>query len=459
MNSISKQYFSLLCFNGAGSKLLQAQLGNAHDVFTIPAYPLKYLPLFFEKWKISKMFKGKEGLLKLIIKQHKSILDSRYIIGFNGLNALGKNHSSHIKISESRFKKGFLNFLNKRELTQKNTILAIHYAYQYSINNKSKNILYHTHATEIFSKYLLKDFENHKVIAINRDPIHNFWRRAYADEKIEQERFDLSDCEYIKNYRYINRLRDLYLNFKFFDKKISSKCRFYTFEDLKVKNSHTLKKICKFLRIKFNYKKIQYPKFQNKIWWGSKIYKGFTKKNSFVKDSFNNEENLKLFSNYEIFILEVALYPYIKKFNFTKNVVKKENFLNKILFFTKIFLPTKYGVNLFLKRFHPKNIFNYLKDIIEEAFGKKKIKDYNFNGMYHYHFCYRITYLINLNLFRRMLFNHKNNIFVKIFYILSKIFVYIFLQIELLGLYFLRIYLILSIYFNVRRKINFIYLG
>ena len=187
MNSISKQYFSLLCFNGAGSKLLQAQLGNAHDVFTIPAYPLKYLPLFFEKWKISKMFKGKEGLLKLIIKQHKSILDSRYIIGFNGLNALGKNHSSHIKISESRFKKGFLNFLNKRELTQKNTILAIHYAYQYSINNKSKNILYHTHATEIFSKYLLKDFENHKVIAINRDPIHNFWRRAYADEKIEQE--------------------------------------------------------------------------------------------------------------------------------------------------------------------------------------------------------------------------------------------------------------------------------
>ena len=51
MSKLKKKYFSLLCFNGAGSKLLQAQIGNADDVFTIPAYPLKYFPLFFKEWK------------------------------------------------------------------------------------------------------------------------------------------------------------------------------------------------------------------------------------------------------------------------------------------------------------------------------------------------------------------------------------------------------------------------
>ena len=65
-----------------------------------------------------------------------------------------------------------------------------------------------------FNKHLIQDFQNSKVLAITRNPIYNFWRRAYSDEKVEQERFDITDCEYIKNYRYINRLRDLCLNFK-----------------------------------------------------------------------------------------------------------------------------------------------------------------------------------------------------------------------------------------------------
>lgn len=459
MNSINRQYISLLCFNGAGSKLLQAQLGNAKDVFTIPAYPLKYLPLFLEKWKKSLSFKDKESLLKLVIKQHKSILDSRHIKGFNGLNSMGRNRSSHIKISEIKFKKSFLNFLNKRDLSQRNIILAIHHAYQYSINNKCKNILYHTHATEIFSKYLLNDFSKSKVIAINRDPIHNFWRRAYADEKIEQERFDFTDCEYIKNYRYINRLRDLYLNFKYFNKKIGHRCKFYTFEDLKVKNFLTLKKICNFLKVSFNYKKIQNPKFHNKIWWGSKIYKGFSKKKSFVKDNFNKDENLKLFTKHEIFVLEVALLPYIKKFNFTKKFVRDENFINDIIFFFKIFIPTKYGVNLFFQRFKLKNILDYSINIFKEAYGNKKIKNYYFNGMYSYHFCYRITYLIKINFFRKFFFKNQKNIFAKLFYILSKVFIFFLLQLELLCLYFIRIFLIISIYSNVRRKINLFNLG
>ena len=95
-----------------------------------------------------------------------------------------------------------------------------------------------------------------KILATTRNPIYNFWRRAYSDEKVEKERFDITDCEYIKNYRYINRLRDLYINFKNLNINFKKKCKFYTFENIKIKNSQTLKKVCKFMNIKFDYKKI-----------------------------------------------------------------------------------------------------------------------------------------------------------------------------------------------------------
>ena len=178
-----------------------------------------------------------------------------------------------------------------------------------------------------------------------------------------------------------------------------------------------------------------------------------------MKDNFNKDENLNLFTKYEIFVLEVALLPYIKKFNFTKKFVTNENFINDIIFFLKIFIPTKYGVNLFFQRFKLKNILDYFINVFKEASGKKKIKNYYFNGMYSYHFCYRITYLIKINFFRNFFFKNQKNILAKFFYILSKVCVFFLLQLELLGLYFIRIFLIISIYSNVRRKINLFNLG
>jgi len=85
MQKSEKNYFSLLCFSGAGSKLLQAQLGNADDVFTLPAYPLKYFPRFFNEWQKENKTTSATKILKLILKHHKSIVDSRFIKGFNGL--------------------------------------------------------------------------------------------------------------------------------------------------------------------------------------------------------------------------------------------------------------------------------------------------------------------------------------------------------------------------------------
>ena len=102
MQKLEKNYYSLLSFSGSGTKLLQAQLNNSDDVFTIPAYPLMYFPLFFQEWSRENKAISAPKILKLILKHHKSIVDSRFIKGFNGLHSLGKNKSGYIKISENK---------------------------------------------------------------------------------------------------------------------------------------------------------------------------------------------------------------------------------------------------------------------------------------------------------------------------------------------------------------------
>ncbi len=458
MKNKDKKYFSLLVFLGSGSKLLQAQMNNSKDVFTLPAYPLKFFPPLYKEWKVKNNILTTKKVLNLIIKHHSSILDSRRIKGFNGLNNLGNDRKGFIKISEKKFKIEFLKFLKKKELNGKNVYLAIHYAYQSTVNDKSKNIFFHPHDIEFFNSFILKKFESSKIIALTRNPIYNFWRRAYSDEKVEEARFDLTDCEYIKNYRYINRLRDLNRNFGNFNEKYKKICKFFTFEDLKTKNKKTLNKICKFINLKFNYKQMKNPTFNNKTWWGDKIYKGYNEKSkkSFINDSYNYEKELKSFSSYEIDILEIAMNPFMKKFKYKTHTDLSNKIFNYLRFFLFIFIPTKYGVKHFFSRLSLITIYQYLKNTYRESFKNNILKDYYFNAMYRHKWSYKITYLIKFNFIRKLLYQNQNNLVLKILYFLSKILIYPYLQIELVILYFFRLYLLVYLFFCVRKKIQFI---
>ena len=92
-----------LFISGAGTKLLQSQLGNSKEIMMLPSYPLLY---FYSHWKIwSKKKLSCDKIYKLIIKHHGSVLDSKKIKGFNGLTNLGKNRDKSIKVSEKKFKK------------------------------------------------------------------------------------------------------------------------------------------------------------------------------------------------------------------------------------------------------------------------------------------------------------------------------------------------------------------
>ena len=75
---MDKKFILLLNFSGAGSKLLQAQLSNSKEVLTIPAYPLKYLPFFFQRMEKKYNNLTPIKLFNLLYKHHKSIFDSRF---------------------------------------------------------------------------------------------------------------------------------------------------------------------------------------------------------------------------------------------------------------------------------------------------------------------------------------------------------------------------------------------
>ena len=450
---MDKKFILLLNFSGAGSKLLQAQLSSSKEVFTIPAYPLKYLPFFFKEWKKKNNNLTPIKLFNLLYKHHKSIFDSRYLKGYNGLNNLGEKKEGYIKISKNKFKSNFIKFFKGKKINQKNLILAIHESYSVSTNKKSNKILYHVHDLEIFDKFLKYDFDENKILYVLRNPLFAFWRRAYSDNIIDNERFDYTDYENLISFRYINRLRDILLNIKNYKPIFKKNSIIIKFEDLKNKNKETLKNIFKILNLKFNYSKVQNPKFNNQIWWGSNVYKGH-KENYKVKSSLSNNNDLVDFYYYEIFILEMALLPFFDKFGYKTVSKLNNNFINYIKFFLLLILPTKFGIKLLGRRLSLLNFIKYCHNAYSESFSKKKIKNYYFNGMYKFKWSYRVNFLIKLNFFRKIKYKSKGNFLFNVMYFLIKIIKYPLFIFEFALLYFIRIILILRLFLNSNKVKN-----
>ena len=148
-----------LFISGAGTKLIQSQIGNSKQVMTLPSYPLLYFYSHWEMWikKYSKLTISKT--FKLLMFHHGSIIDSSKILGFNGLNNLGKNKNKSIKVSKKKFKYFFQKYLKNKEISSKNVLIAIHYAF-HKARGKSfkeiKYILFHIHNYEYYKKKYLQ---------------------------------------------------------------------------------------------------------------------------------------------------------------------------------------------------------------------------------------------------------------------------------------------------------------
>lgn len=431
-----------LFISGAGTKLLQSQIGNSEEVMNLPSYPLLYFYPHWETWvKKYKKIDSKK-IYKLIIRHHESVINSEKIKGFNGLNNLGKNKNKSIKIPKIKFKKYFLQYLKNRIVNSKNTLLAIHYAFHRSRGknfSKVKYILFHVHNFEYYKKYFIKDFPDSSLILITRNPIKNFWRRAYTNKQIEIKRYDYSDQEYLKNFTYLNLLNQIFLDVDHIDDQLLSykKNKLIKFEKLKTDNTNTVKKLYKHLNIVFK-KKDLIPKFLGLEWWSHKNYKGYNPNKNFESKLNEDPEDEKKFFTHEIFLIKNLFFSFFKKFNYNF----PNNNISYILFLFFTLLPTKFGISLFFSRFKIINIKNYISNSYNECFNFK-LKDYYFNAMYRYKWAYRDRFLINQNLLRKIVFKLKKKQIIYLYSTLLfilKILSYFYFQLELIILYFVRIY-------------------
>ncbi len=445
-----------LFISGAGTKLLQSQIGNSDKIMTLPSYPLLYFYPHWEIWSNKYKKLNTKKIYNLIVKHHASVIDSKKIPGFNGLNNLGKSRNKSIQVSKQKFKKFFFLFLKKKEINSKNTLLAIHYAFHKAGGKSFKNvkyILFHVHNYEYFKKYLVKDFPDSKLILITRNPIENFWRRAFTNDQIEKDRYDFSDKEYLKNFSYLNLLEQIFLDVLYLDKNLINKnnVKIITFEKLKTKNEITLKNLCKFLKIDFKKKHLT-PRFLGFEWWSHKNYKGYNSNKIFEPKLNLDPKDKNKFFYYEIIALEILFRAFFKKFKYKSSV----NFYNFILFPLMILLPTKYGINLFLTRLSIFSFLRYIENSYNECFNKK-LKDYYFNAMYKFKYLYRRKIFINWNILRKFIFINNNqstiNILSLLLFIL-KILSYPYFILEAFLLYFVRIYKIFKYFvlINILKK-------
>ena len=157
-------------------------------------------------------------------------------------------------------------------------------------------------------------------------------------------------------------------------------------------------------------------------------------------------KTLNLFSKYDIFILEFVLLPFLNKLNYKPISKVKNNLGSHIVFLFFLLLPTKFGLKLFFSRLRIKTIKNYVINAFLEIFNAKQ-KNYYFNAMYKYKWSYKLSIFIKGNFVRKLSYTYKNNKIINCLSFFIKLLLYPVFQLELIALYFVKIYYILALFF------------
>ena len=116
-------------------------------------------------------------------------------------------------------------------------MIAIHYAF-HKARGKSfkeiKYILFHIHNYEYYKKYLIR-FSKFKINFNYQKPFRKFLEKSFTNSEIEK-RYDYTDKEYLKNFTYLNLLKQIFLDINHIDNStINKKNILFKFEDLKQK--------------------------------------------------------------------------------------------------------------------------------------------------------------------------------------------------------------------------------
>ena len=222
---------------------------------------------------------------------------------------LGKNKNEFYKFSKIIFKKNFIYFYNKSKKRSIDKIIALHQAYAKvsGQNLKTKKIIVlHLHIIEYFKNFInyFGKFNNFIILLTIRDPLVSLCATINHWLKYKSGKDLYSESLYNNYEMHINTINVLHQ----FRKKVS----IVQLENLHLKSSRVLKKLCKLLKI--NYKNsLKRSTFFNKVWWGDSVSRKFL---NGLNPKFKNKFDKNIFFDKDIQILENKLQNVIKKYNY-----------------------------------------------------------------------------------------------------------------------------------------------
>ena len=236
------------------------------------------------------------------------------------------------------------------------------------VNNskiKPKIILLHLHLFETFSNYLqtFKVNKKTKILIMYRDPIISMCSTIKNWLKYDQGRHMTPRAIYANYQSHFNIFNNL--------KNYKNLTRVVKLENLHTKGKKTMKKICKFIGIKFN-RNLLKSTFMNMAWWGDSVSKKYI---SGLNPNFKNNFDKKIFLTQELIFIENRIIEILLKYKYpirsTILLKEKKNFY-KLFEFEKKF----YKINLgkFKLKTKLSIIFFYLKRVM---FFYKNFPKYN----------------------------------------------------------------------------------
>ena len=377
--------------SGSGSKVFQAFVDGHEEIFMVPAYPLMYFYPHWQEWKVSMENNWSwQNILDVFCEKHASVLDSRKIPGFNGMKNLGEKKNEYICIDENYFKHLVLHFLRNQDISSRNFLLAIHYAYSFCLGediSKKKILVYHIHSAEYLTKFLFKDFPDVLTIGMIRDPRSNLERRYKGSlRNVDDGKLNVSDALIYRKRPYLFACKMVFDGLNLLEGLPLENIRVIKHEDLIFNIGKVMRASANFFNIKYN-PNLENITFGKKIWWGAAVYD--MKPTNKVNPTILSKDWKKTIGKIDWFIREGILYDFFKKYGFELAKYNNDNWINRSLLILAIALPAKVERRVFWEYCIPSNHFKFLKSCIAEATNKVSLKNYTWNATYLYKWTYR----------------------------------------------------------------------
>ena len=382
------QVVALVATFRAGTKILQSYLDQHPNILMIPGYPLLYLYPHWSTWRqqFSSDFTW-ERAIDLFCEKHASVLDSRQIPGFSGLERLGPHKDEHIEIDEQLFRSSLESMLEGLPVSRRTFLLAIHYSYAvakgWDLNMKSV-LLYHSHDPH-FLKPLAEDFPDLKVLTMARNPRASLHSATRLYRIIDDAKLNATD-----SLLYASRSCRLacYHHFSVLDNLGSflenGQVTSFKLESLYRDLEQGMRRVTDWLGIDFSQGMLQ-STFDGKLWWGDVATQVPV---NGLDPSAVSERWKESLNKIDAFVVEGICYHLLEEYDYEKSAYRCDTPLNRLLLFFAILLPSKAEWKTAGFYLDPRTHARFLRAAFEEGAGRVALKDYTWNATYLYKWTY-----------------------------------------------------------------------